>query len=778
VDALFENVYIKDSGPIPISDPSGGMIDDTNTNWSNNTLEFVRRQITDGVYEMAIRSYGSFANNGLNLVNGKSVTELQADLSVEQLVSNPSLSNPATPIAALEGNFYNAGGANLSDPNDQTGDIKALVGIRLGVPSGSYSGQPVVSYNIVKCIGHDCNVPTTEYVLLYYYEDPLTIGIDLGKPHRVSIRYDGSNIFTFGFDGRFRTPGDSSDPGWKQTPPLPSRASAANAVRMGPLARVAFFSGLSGEGYVSAEFANIATVVDTDGDGKRDATDNCPTVYNPDQSDIDHDGVGDVCDNCPNTPNGPLLGTCSNNIALSCTSDANCGGGVCLKNQEDSSGSGLGDACRGTSEMTLQVPTDPVKPGEPAWVTSCFHNGTGQDIVTVCPDCYNIIHRVTDDLGEPVIPRDIIRSAYIIGVPGDLCTIPADSDFCVPCDLYELYDPEFLKAGGGGAAKTYDVQSTYLNNFQDRTGVYDLFRGTISSTDKKSVTVEGTPEGTPVQKDQTTILFAPAVWDTQWASACSPPITAKISNIEGHSVKEVDPSTIQLNGKALIISGSNKILNGVLFVKFDGSEAVKSLGSVVPGSTVYPTVQGKFKYPNFQNEIFYGHGKVNLTATYTIKASAGPGGTISPSGNVKVNLGADKTFTIKPNTGYHIADVTVDGGSQGAISSYTFPKVSADHTISATFAINPCTLTVKKAGTGSGSITASPADKLTWSGNTATAACGTIVTLTATADTGSTFTGWSAFCSGTGNCSVVIKGSTCTLKMCGQCTATATFKKK
>ena len=79
--------------------------------WSDSTLEFVREQISDGVYGMALRSYGSFANDGLNLVNGKNVKELQADLTVEQLINNPN-PNPATPMAALEGNFYNAGGGS------------------------------------------------------------------------------------------------------------------------------------------------------------------------------------------------------------------------------------------------------------------------------------------------------------------------------------------------------------------------------------------------------------------------------------------------------------------------------------------------------------------------------------------------------------------------------------------------------------------------------------------------------------------------------------------
>ena len=71
--------------------------------------------------------------------------------------------------------------------------------------------------------------------------------------------------------------------------------------------------------------------------------------------------------------------------------------------------------------------------------------------------------------------------------------------------------------------------------------------------------------------------------------------------------------------------------------------------------------------------------------TYTIIASAGSHGSISPSGNVTVNQGSDKSFTITPDTGYQIDDVLVDGSSVGAVSSYIFTNVSQDHTISATF---------------------------------------------------------------------------------------------
>ena len=71
--------------------------------------------------------------------------------------------------------------------------------------------------------------------------------------------------------------------------------------------------------------------------------------------------------------------------------------------------------------------------------------------------------------------------------------------------------------------------------------------------------------------------------------------------------------------------------------------------------------------------------------TYTITASAGQGGSISPNGSVSVAKGADQKFTITPSEGYEIADVQVDGQSVGKKTEYTFENVTKAHTIAATF---------------------------------------------------------------------------------------------
>ena len=54
-------------------------------------------------------------------------------------------------------------------------------------------------------------------------------------------------------------------------------------------------------------------------------------------------------------------------------------------------------------------------------------------------------------------------------------------------------------------------------------------------------------------------------------------------------------------------------------------------------------------------------GKRYSALTKTITASAGSGGTISPSGAVQVNYGASKTFTVSANPGYKIEQILIDG---------------------------------------------------------------------------------------------------------------------
>ncbi len=80
-----------------------------------------------------------------------------------------------------------------------------------------------------------------------------------------------------------------------------------------------------------------------------------------------------------------------------------------------------------------------------------------------------------------------------------------------------------------------------------------------------------------------------------------------------------------------------------------------------------------------------GGGGSSATTKYTITVKVGKNGTVSPSGNVKVEEGEDQKFVFSASKGYEVEDVLVDGKSVGAVTSYTFEDVKEKHTLSVTF---------------------------------------------------------------------------------------------
>jgi hypothetical protein len=95
--------------------------------------------------------------------------------------------------------------------------------------------------------------------------------------------------------------------------------------------------------------------------------------------------------------------------------------------------------------------------------------------------------------------------------------------------------------------------------------------------------------------------------------------------------------------------------------------------------------------------------KLSPGSYFTITATAGTGGSITPSGGVTLAAGANQTFTITTNPCYTLANVLVDGVAQGPITSYTFNDVQANHTISAQFTLN--SYSIAASSTGSGTVT-------------------------------------------------------------------------
>lgn len=139
---------------------------------------------------------------------------------------------------------------------------------------------------------------------------------------------------------------------------------------------------------------------------------------------------------------------------------------------------------------------------------------------------------------------------------------------------------------------------------------------------------------------------------------------------------EGNPDTYTIETRTFTLKNPTK--SGYTFTGWSGTglDGENNMTVTIPtGSTGNRTYTAHWRY----------NGSAHSYSYYTIKATAGAGGSISPSGNVSVREGRDQTFTITPDKGYAVANVKIDGKSIGAVKSYTFENVSRTHTIEVIF---------------------------------------------------------------------------------------------
>lgn len=157
-------------------------------------------------------------------------------------------------------------------------------------------------------------------------------------------------------------------------------------------------------------------------------------------------------------------------------------------------------------------------------------------------------------------------------------------------------------------------------------------------------------------------------------------------------------------GTPLSFQGSASIADGsalsYAWAFGDGASAAVQ-GPVSHAYAAPGTFTATFTATSSQGKTASATRSVTVTpTTYTLTATAGTGGSISPGGAVGVASGASQTFTLTPAAGYVISAVTVDGVNKGALATYTFNAVTANHTIAATFATSPGTRLTETFNTG------------------------------------------------------------------------------
>jgi len=158
--------------------------------------------------------------------------------------------------------------------------------------------------------------------------------------------------------------------------------------------------------------------------------------------------------------------------------------------------------------------------------------------------------------------------------------------------------------------------------------------------------------------------------------------------------------------EALYLNGSG-IIPAIVFENVPINNNTKVVSSTIQPESVDFVLNvdsdgnGTFDYqktPDLLGEVSTGSSLKTFTITALV---ADIGGSITPSGTISIDYGRDQTFTIAPNTGYHIKEVKVDGSSVGAVSSYTFKNITVNHTIEAAFEVNSFTITASASEGGS-----------------------------------------------------------------------------
>ena len=199
---------------------------------------------------------------------------------------------------------------------------------------------------------------------------------------------------------------------------------------------------------------------------------------------------------------------------------------------------------------------------------------------------------------------------------------------------------------------------------------------------------------TPVKVGSVSVIATKA-GDNDYNAVTSAPVEITIT--KATPTGEPKYTEIKTGGKtladaALTIEGSTLKPNAGTLEWVDDKGNVLSNDTKVEANTTYkwrftPT-DGNYTVLTGSIELYHkssSGGSGWYYTYYTIKATVGTNGSISPSGWTSVRDGRDQTFTITPDKGYAVAKVLVDGKSVGAVKSYTFKNVTKDHTIEAIF---------------------------------------------------------------------------------------------
>ena len=309
-------------------------------------------------------------------------------------------------------------------------------------------------------------------------------------------------------------------------------------------------------------------------------------------------------------------------------------------------------------------------------------------------------------LSDPIFYADKDTGAYSITGTADAGSL---IHYGTRDSLYAGSDGSFTISGALGEGKNNDSLVLYAKDTA----------GNESALQSALVVRRGTQYTVTIADDGNGTATA-----TPAAAEEGMEVTLSAEPKTGYHFKEwqvVSGSVTIVNNKFIMPSGEVKIraifeedaasTPGEFTISFDGNGGTPSVGSMTTTDQKLASLpdasrSGSYTFDGWYTEknggteittatVFvadttvYAHwtyiGGGSYYSYYTIRATAGLNGSITPSGWSSVREGLDQTFTITPDKGYVVAKVLVDGRNVGAVKSYTFKNVTKEHTIEVIF---------------------------------------------------------------------------------------------
>ena len=256
-----------------------------------------------------------------------------------------------------------------------------------------------------------------------------------------------------------------------------------------------------------------------------------------------------------------------------------------------------------------------------------------------------------------------------------------------PIEYTIKYVPNLTGATGTVGPQTYEYDTADFKLTTDTfTSTTKDFRGWSLTADATTATYasgaaidDALKAAMTASPDETVTLYA------VWKDKTTHTVTFN-AGTNGSFANTSDPLINQTVIEGLSVTGVPAVTASGRY-RFDGWKLDgDTSGKVYTNDEVKAMViNGNMTFTASYTYVGGSSGGGGSVSSYIIKATAGANGSISPNGTISVSRGADKTFAIKANAGYEIADVRVDGVSVGAVRTYEFKNVTKAHEIYATF---------------------------------------------------------------------------------------------